>query len=111
MTIVNAQPNSAWTTPNCSYAIEMDGFPEGATVANIQWNARPFLAGQREIQEDATEVAGLNDAILITTGSPMLILAGASGDFVVTGGVELSVGGEVATVEQLTAIAKLAQEI
>lgn len=42
-----------------------------------------------EIQEDATEVAGLNDAILITTGSPMLILAGASGDFVVTGGVEL----------------------
>lgn len=111
VTIVNAQPNSAWTTPNCSYAIEMDGFPEGATVANIQWNARPFLAGQREIQEDATEVAGLNDTILITTGSPMLILAGASGDFVVTGGVELSVGGEVATVEQLTAIAKLAQEI
>lgn len=105
--IADAKPNDAYPTPSCAYSVTWPGQP--LSVVQILWNEDGFLDAQREGNPTATDVADLDDAIAISDSS--IVVAGESGDFQVDGGIELAEGGDVATKDQLIAVAALAQAL
>lgn len=102
--IAEAKPNDALATPSCAYYVTWAGSP--LSVVQITWNEDGFLDAMRTSNPTATEVDGL-DAVAISDAS--IVIAGETGDYQIDGGIELSEGGDVATKEQLVAIAELAQ--
>lgn len=101
--------NEAITAPNCRYSIEISGGGTTITadVATIVWSDPTYFDGQKELQTDEVDLPDVGaDAFSIVDGNTIFV-RGATGTFVVDGGVELTEGGTAASTEQLTAIAKL----
>lgn len=103
--ISEAAPNPSLTTPTCQYLVDWAGTP--LSVVQITWNEDGFLDALRQSNPTATDLDGVDDGVAISEDS--IVVAGASGDFQVDAGVELTDGGSVATQEQLVAVAQLVE--
>ena len=92
--------------PSCQYFTDVGGF-EGAVV-QIQLFPTEYYDGQKEIQSEAVDLPGLDEAF--TIGDRLIIAKTATGTVQVSGGIEVT-PGQPATLEQLTAVAALAQDL
>jgi hypothetical protein len=110
-TFSSVAPNDVVPAPTCEYRIELTGGFE-ASVVQILLAAeeRSYLDGQREIQTDAVDVPGLDDAFAYDDFGTIMVL-GESGVFLVERGVELTEGGTAASQDQMIAIAERVAEL
>ena len=101
-----ASPNPALSAPSCNYTRDIGGVQ--GNLVRIDGNDPSFFASQQELQTEEQPVPELGDrGFALTTGSTMVYVQGKTATWLVTQGVELEDGGQPATLEQLTAIAKL----
>jgi hypothetical protein len=110
--LVDVSPNDVVPTPNCRYQISIGGGAMNAAVVSIDWNEPGFFDGQKELQSSETDLTELDaDAFILEEGSLMVFVRGQSGTFLIAQGVELTEGGELASRDQLIAIAELVQDL
>ncbi len=92
--------------PNCSYYVATAGTE--LPVVKITWNEPAFYDAQKQTQTEAVPLEGV-EGFQLRRDVTQLVVKGATGAFDITGGVELTEGGQVASIEQLTEIAKLVE--
>ena len=92
--------------PNCSYYVATAGTE--LPVVKITWNEPAFYDAQKQTQTEAVPLEGV-EGFQLRPDVTQLVVKGATGAFDITGGVELTEGGQVASIEQLTEIAKLVE--
>ncbi len=110
-TFSSVAPNAVIPAPTCEYNIELTGGIEAAVVQILLAGEDPgYLDAQREIQADAVDVPGLDDAFAYDDFGSILV-QGESGTFLVERGVELTEGGEAASQDQMIAIAQLVADL
>jgi hypothetical protein len=110
-TLISAAPNDAIPAPTCDYNIELTGGFEAAVIQILLAAEEPsYLEGQRDIQTDAVDVPGLDDAFAYDDFGTIMVL-GESGVFLVERGVELTEGGTAASQDQMIAIAERVAEL
>lgn len=105
-TLDGAKAQTTIPAPNCDYlrTISGGGVTMDSFVVRVVWNDPSYYDGQQELQTDEVPVEGI-DAFAINDYGTILV-KGSSGTWEVTRGVELSDGGQVASQEQMTAIAQ-----
>ncbi len=104
-TIVAAQPNDVIPAPTCDYMVSIDGI-ELPAVKVIREESG-FYDSQKAAQETQVPVEGVADAFATDDQNTHVYLEGASGDYQIDVGVELTSGGQPASAAQMAAIARL----
>lgn len=110
-TLVSAAPNDVIPTPSCYYNIDLTGGIQAAVIQiNLIVDDRDYFEAQRDLQTDAVDVPGVEDAFAYDDFGTIMVLT-PSGVFQIERGVELTEGGEAASQEQMTAIAEQVSEL
>jgi hypothetical protein len=105
-TFSSVAPNDVTPAPTCEYRIELTGGIEASVVQILLAAEEPDdLQAQRDIQTDAVDVPGLDDAFAYDDFGT-IVVQGESGVFLVERGVELTEGGTAASQDQMIAIAE-----
>ena len=108
-TLSGAKAQPALTAPNCDYVrtIEGGGMAMDSFVVRVVRNDPSYFDSQKELQTSAVEVPGVDAFAYNDYGT--VVVRGESCTFEVVRGVEVAAGGEVATQDQMIAIAREVQ--
>jgi hypothetical protein len=98
--------NDVTPAPTCEYRIDIGGIEASVVQILLAAEEADYLDGQREIQADAVDVPGIEDAFAFDDFGTIFV-RNDLGVFLIERGVELTSGGEAASQDQMVAIAEL----